>query len=172
MRTLVPVLVLTLLALGGCKSTTASSAGRDVVTPMNASARLSAEERATGEVLAVLRSQSAAWNRGEVDAFMDAGYWHAPELTFYSQGSITRGYDAVLERYTRRYKSEGAEMGHLEYSAVEVEPLGESVALARGRWNLTFGSKPAVGGLFTLLLKRLPQGWRIVHDHTSLDAAP
>src|SRR5882672_4003285 len=140
-------LALALLVLGACRSAGAPDSGPDVVTPLNASAQLSAEERATGEVLAVLRSQSAAWNRGEVDAFMDAGYWHAPELTFYSQGSITRGYDSVLERYTRRYKSEGAEMGHLEFSAVEVEPLGEGVAFARGRWNLTFASKPPLGGL-------------------------
>jgi beta-aspartyl-peptidase (threonine type) len=167
MRTFVPVLVLALLWLGACKST---ASDHDVVTPMNASAHVTPEERATGEILAVLRSQSAAWNRGAVDAFMDAGYWHSPDLTFYSQGSITKGYDAVLARYTKRYKSEGAEMGHLEYFQIETEPLGEEVSLARGHWKLTFSGKPALGGLFTLVLKRLPQGWRIVHDHTSVDA--
>lgn len=162
------VLVLALLALGACKSS--GSSARDVVTPMNASAKLTPDERATGEILAVLRSQSAAWNRGEIQGFMEAGYWHSPDLTFYSQGNITKGYDAVLERYTKRYKSEGSEMGHLEYFAIEVLPLGEGAALARGHWKLAFGDKPALGGLFSLVLQRLPQGWRIVHDHTSVDA--
>jgi len=96
----------------------------------------------------VLHAQSEAWNRGDVDAFMAAGYWPSPELTFYSQGSVTRGYDAVLERYRKRYKSEGAEMGHLEFSAIEVQPLGAGAACARGRWDLSFGAKPPVGGLF------------------------
>ena len=167
MRTLVPLLGLSLLLLGSCNSTGGS---RDVVTPMNASARVSAEERATGEVLAVLRSQSAAWNRGAIEAYMDAGYWHSPELTFYSQGSITKGYDSVLEHYVKRYKSDGAEMGHLEFFQVETESLGDEAQLARGHWKLTFEKQPAVGGLFSLVLKRLPQGWRIVHDHTSVDA--
>jgi beta-aspartyl-peptidase (threonine type) len=161
-------LLLALLALGACK---APAPERDVVTPMNASAHVSREERATGEVLAVLRSQSAAWNRGDVEGFMDAGYWHSPELCFYSQGSVTKGYDATLARYKKRYKAEGAQMGHLEFSAIETEALSEDVQLARGHWKLDFDGKPAVGGLFTLVLKRLPQGWRIVHDHTSVDAA-
>ena len=152
MRALVAGLALALLPLGACKCAPAGDA--------------------KGEVLAVLQAQSAAWNRGDVDAFMAAGYWPSAELTFYSQGSVTHGYDAVLERYRKRYKSEGAEMGRLEFSAIEVRPLGERTALARGRWDLSFAAKPPVGGLFTLLLERLPQGWRVVHDHTSVDAAP
>ena len=124
----------------------------------------------SGEVLAVLHAQVEAWNRGDVDQFMALGYWPSPELTFYSQGSVTHGFDAVLARYKKRYQSEGAEMGHLEFTAIEVEPLGEGAAFARGRWDLKFASKPALGGLFTLLFKHLPQGWRVVHDHTSVDA--
>jgi len=164
------VLVLALLALGACKNSGTSQ--RDVVTPMNATARLSPEEKATGEVLAVLRSQSAAWNRADLEAFMDAGYWRSPDLTFFSNGNVTKGYDATLEHYTKRYKSEGAEMGHLEFFSIEVEPLSDTAQLARGHWKLTFEKQPAVGGLFSLVLKRLPQGWRIVHDHTSVDTTP
>jgi ketosteroid isomerase-like protein len=149
------VLALFLLALGACESA--------------APARVASDERASGEILAVLRSQSAAWNRGEIEAYMDAGYWHSPELTFYSGGSITKGYDAVLARYVKRYKSDGAQMGHLEFSQIETEPLGPDSALARGHWALTFPEKAPLGGLFTLVLRRLPQGWRIVHDHSSIE---
>ena len=152
MRALLAGLALALLPLGACKCAPAGDPG--------------------AEVLAVLHAQSEAWNRGDVEGFMAAGYWPAPELTFYSQGSVTHGYDAVLERYRKRYKSDGAEMGRLEFSAIEVQPLGEGAAIARGRWDLAFAKKPPVGGLFTLVLKHLPQGWRVVHDHTSVDAAP
>jgi len=162
------VIVLALLALGACNSTAMPE--RDVVTPMDASAKLTPEERATGEILAVLRSQSAAWNRGDLEGFMEAGYWHSPELTFFSGGNVTKGYDATLAHYKKAYTADGAEMGHVEFFQLETEALGEEAALARGRWKLTFGAKPEVGGLFSLVLKRLPQGWRIVHDHTSVDA--
>jgi len=152
MRALLAGVAFALLPLGACKCAPAGDPG--------------------AEVLAVLQAQSAAWNRGDVEAFMAAGYWPSPELTFYSQGSVTHGYDAVLARYRKRYQSEGAEMGQLEFSAIEVQPLGECAAFARGRWDLRFAAKPPVGGLFTLLFKHLPQGWRVVHDHTSVDAAP
>jgi beta-aspartyl-peptidase (threonine type) len=138
---------------------------------MDASAKVTPEERATGEILAVLRSQSAAWNRGDLEAFMDAGYWHSPELTFFSGGNVTKGYDATLAHYRKTYKAEGAQMGHLEFFQLETQPLGDGAQLARGHWKLTYGAKPSVGGLFSLVLKRLPQGWRIVHDHTSVDTA-
>jgi len=61
-------------------------------------------------------------------------------------------------------------MGQLEFSRVETRALADDVQLARGRWQLSFRDKPGVGGLFSLVLKRLPEGWRIVHDHTSVDA--
>lgn len=162
------ILALALLAFAACNSTPAQK--RDVVTPMDASARLSPEERAGGEVTAVLRSQCAAWNRGDLEGFMSAGYWNSPELTFFSGGNVTKGYDATLEHYKKSYKSEGVEMGHLEFFGIEVQPLGEEAQLARGHWKLVYEKKPAIGGLFSLVLKRMPQGWRIVHDHTSIDA--
>ncbi|MBK7642394.1 MAG: nuclear transport factor 2 family protein [Planctomycetes bacterium] len=161
------VLVLSLLTLAACKS---NGADPDVVTPMNASARVSPEERATGEILAVLRSASAAWNRGDLDGYMDSSYWHSPELTFFSGGSISKGYDATLEHYRLRYKSAGAEMGHLEFFGIESQPLAADAQLVRGHWKLTYSEKPADAGLFSLVMKRLPQGWRVVHDHSSIDS--
>lgn len=128
-------------------------------------------QRDAGEILGVIRAQEASWNRGEVDGFMSAGYLESPELTFYSQGDVTKGYQPVLARYTKRYKSEGAEMGHLEFSNVETLSLGADAALARGRWQLSFQKKKPVGGLFTLVFRHTSGGWRIVHDHTSVDGS-
>jgi uncharacterized protein (TIGR02246 family) len=118
-------------------------------------------------IRAVLDAQVAAWNKGDLKGFM-AGYWSSPELTFFSGGKRTRGWQATLDRYVERYQSKGQEMGRLAFSELEVELLGPDSALVRGRWQLK-RSKDNPGGLFTLIFKRLPEGWRIVHDHTSAE---
>lgn len=126
-----------------------------------------ADPRSTIE--AIVRAQESAWNAGDVAGFMHAGYWNSPDLTFFSGGSVTRGFEPVLARYTRRYKAEGKEMGRLAFTQIEILPLSASHALARGRWDLDFEATPDVGGSFTLLFEDTPAGWRIVHDHTSID---
>jgi beta-aspartyl-peptidase (threonine type) len=122
-------------------------------------------EAPAAAVRRVLDEQVAAWNRGDLEGFM-AGYWPSPELSFYSGSTKTRGWQATLERYRKRYQSGGQEMGRLRFAEIEVDVLGAEHALVRGRWQLE-RKKDKPGGLFTLLFKRLPEGWRIVHDHTS-----
>jgi beta-aspartyl-peptidase (threonine type) len=113
----------------------------------------------------VLDEQAAAWNKGDLNGFMK-GYWKSDKLTFISGNNKTRGWQATLERYQKKYQGEGKEMGQLTFSEVEIELVGPEAALVRGRFTLVLkDSKPT--GLFTLLLKKLPEGWRIVHDHTS-----
>ncbi len=116
-------------------------------------------------IRAVLDAQAAAWNRGDLEGFM-SGYWSSPDLTFFSAATRTQGWQATLDRYRKRYQSEGQEMGKLTFSEVQVETIGPDAALVRGRWQLE-RNKDRPGGLFTLIFKRLPEGWRIVHDHTS-----
>jgi beta-aspartyl-peptidase (threonine type) len=120
------------------------------------------------EIEAICRRQQDAWNRGDISSFMRAGYLQSQQLTFFSGGDVTRGYDTVLARYERRYKSEGAEMGRLTFSELETESLGADHAILRGRWALDFDAREDIGGLFTLVVRRTDEGWRIVHDHTSL----
>jgi len=117
-------------------------------------------------VRAVLDAQVAAWNRGDLEAFM-AGYWRSPDLVFCSGATVTKGWDDTLARYRRRYQSEGREMGRLRFDTVEILPLGEDAALARGAWRLHMADGSEPHGLFTLLLRRIDGAWRIVHDHTS-----
>jgi beta-aspartyl-peptidase (threonine type) len=116
-------------------------------------------------IRAVLADQAAAWNKGDLEGFM-AGYWKSPDLTFVSGNAKTKGWDATLERYKKRYQAEGKEMGKLTFSELEVEQLGPDAALVRGRFTLEM-MKEKPTGLFTLVLRRFPEGWRIVHDHTS-----
>jgi ketosteroid isomerase-like protein len=115
-------------------------------------------------VLAVLEGQKAAWNRGDVTAFMD-GYRRSPDLTFAGKAGFTRGWDAVLARYQRSYPDQ-ASMGHLEFSELELRPLGPDATLVLGKWHL-HRSAGDVGGIFTLVLQQFPEGWLIIHDHTS-----
>jgi ketosteroid isomerase-like protein len=117
------------------------------------------------EIRTVLEEQDVAWNRGDLDGFMK-GYWNSPDLSFYSAANKTRGWQATLERYQKKYKSEGKEMGKLTFSELDIELLGPTSAVVRGRWHLKM-SKEEPHGLFTLIFKRFPEGWRIVHDHTS-----
>ena len=113
----------------------------------------------------LLDEQVAAWNRGDLKAYM-SGYWNSPELTFFSNATATRGWQPTLERYRRRYQSAGAEMGRLDFPELKIDALGEA-ALVRGEWHLTLSKGKELRGRFTLYLRKLPEGWRIVHDHSS-----
>jgi len=123
----------------------------------------------TEAIRAVLNEQQSAWNRGDVDAFMK-GYWNSPDLTFSGTSGVTRGWEPVLARYRKNYPGTAA-MGHLDFSDLEIRMLGNDAALVLGRWHLTRANDQP-GGVFTLVFQRFPEGWRIIHDHTSADAKP
>ena len=48
----------------------------------------------------VLERQQAAWNRGDIRAFME-GYENSPDTTFVG-AAVTRGYRPVLDDYIKR----------------------------------------------------------------------
>jgi beta-aspartyl-peptidase (threonine type) len=121
-------------------------------------------------VRVVLDRQVADWNRGDLDGFL-AGYWNSPKVVFQSGGQRLDGWGAMRERYRRRYQAEGRAMGRLAFSGLDIEALGPEAVLARGRWQLTMPDGTAPGGLFTVIFRKLPEGWKIVHDHTSADEA-
>ena len=116
------------------------------------------------EVRAVLDAQVAAWNRGDIDGFMD-GYMRGSDTIFISGDSITRGWQTVLDRYKKSYDSR-EKMGTLSFLEIEIKPLNRDAAIAFGRWQLVrVADTPH--GRFTLTFKRTRAGWRIIHDHTS-----
>jgi|SRR3954467_12895429 ketosteroid isomerase-like protein len=126
----------------------------------------SSSQDAATAIRAVLDAQVAAWNRGDLDAYMN-GYWRSPELTFYSGGSIAKGWDTTRDRYRKRYQGAGNEMGQLAFTELHIDMLAPNAAVVRGGWELTTESGKNPGGLFTLICRKFPEGWRIVHDHTS-----
>ncbi len=111
-----------------------------------------------------LRKQAAAWNRGDIEGFMSA-YEPSEALRFASGGDVTRGWKATLERYRKGYPDSAA-MGTLTFSDLEITPMGSDGAVVFGRWRLV-REKDSPNGLFTLTLRRGPDGWRILQDHTS-----
>ena len=120
-------------------------------------------------LVSVCRAQEASWNEGDIEAFMADGYWNSDDMTFLSGGTWTRGYGPVLDRFKQRYVAGEAEMGRLNFTNLETLVLGEDSGIVRGRWRLQFENDTETGGLFTLLMRRFEEGWRIVHDHTSTD---
>jgi beta-aspartyl-peptidase (threonine type) len=120
----------------------------------------------TSDIRTVLDAQVAAWKRGDLESYM-AGYWHSPELEFYSGATITRGWQQTLDRYRKRYQSGGREMGTLTFSELRIEPIDGNNAFVTGRWQLAMKKGESPNGLFTLLLRKFDGGWKIVHDHSS-----
>jgi ketosteroid isomerase-like protein len=117
-----------------------------------------------GAILAVLTAQQSDWNKGNVRGFMD-GYWNSSELTFAGTRGFTRGWQPVMERYEKNYADKAA-MGTLDFSELEIRQLGPDAALVLGRWHLQRQAGD-IGGIFTLVFQKFPEGWRIVHDHTT-----
>jgi len=112
----------------------------------------------------VLLDQVAAWNAGDLEAFMQT-YWKSPKLTFSSGGKTTRGWQATLDRYKTSYATR-EKMGTLRFDQLQVTLLSDDVALVLGRWHLTTSDgKPQ--GNFSLVIQRVESAWKIVHDHSS-----
>lgn len=142
------------------------SVGVLMMATVSGSARQkTAENPAVKEIRNVLDRQVQAWNRRDLEGFMQ-GYWNSPDLTFYSGGTIVSGWEQTLARYRSRYQSEGNDMGHLQFTALKIELLGPTAAFVRGRFDLKMTSGES-SGVFTLTFKKLAGGWKIIHDHTS-----
>jgi ketosteroid isomerase-like protein len=127
----------------------------------------STNDSAKSAVEQIIRMQRDAWNRHDLEGFM-AGYWNSPQLTFFSGASERKGWQDTIDRYRASYESPGHEMGKLEFSDLRIEMLGADAAFARGAWQLTMPDGKTPHGLFTLIFRKFPDGWKIVHDHTSV----
>jgi len=128
------------------------------------SSALPANRGTVSAIRSVLSAQEAAWNRGDVDGFMD-GYARSTATVFLSGDTVTRGWQTVRDRYRKKYPS-AAKMGRLSFSEVEITPLCAEAVIVLGRWQIE-RENDHPHGRFTLLFQRTPSGWRIVHDHTT-----
>jgi ketosteroid isomerase-like protein len=118
------------------------------------------------QIRKVLDDQVAAWNRGDIPAFME-GYDKSESTTFVST-TVTKGHAQVLAGYLNRYPTP-EKMGKLRFSDLEIHALGSDYASVLGRYHLE-RSKEAGGeasGIFTLLFHKTAHRWKVILDHTS-----
>ncbi len=117
-------------------------------------------------VLATLNAQIAAWNEGNLDAFMSI-YWKSDDLKFISGVKVTKGWSSTMKHYREDYAGDTG-LGRLSVDKTEVEMVTDDVAIVTGRFN---HNKDGVstGGAFSLVWKRINGQWRIVHDHSVVD---
>lgn len=141
-----------LVALGGCAAAARGGGGAS---------------DAAAEIEAELLASAEGWNRGSLDAFLEP-YLDSPQTTFVGSGGVVRGKEAIAELYRRNYFGGATPLPTLRFGSIEVRPLGSEHALALGRYQLydAAGALTAEGP-FSLVFARTPDGWRIVHDHSS-----
>ncbi|HKP32115.1 MAG TPA: nuclear transport factor 2 family protein [Chitinophagaceae bacterium] len=123
-----------------------------------------AQDKDQKEILNILKTQTEAWNRGDIDAFMH-GYWESDSLKFIGKSGVTYGYKATLDRYKKNYY-DTAQMGKLAFDLIEVKQLSPEYYFVVGKWSLK-RSVGDVGGLYTLLFRKIHGRWVIVVDHSS-----
>jgi ketosteroid isomerase-like protein len=116
-------------------------------------------------IQSVLERQVAAWNHGDLASYMD-GYARTPALIFTSGGNVRRGWQDAFDHYKARYATDPKAMGTLAFAIDSIDAVGTDGAVVLGRWDLTGAEHPG-HGVFTLVVERRPEGWRIIHDHTS-----
>ncbi len=113
-----------------------------------------------------LEAQVEAWNRGDLKGYMQ-GYWNSAELTFFAGNREAKGWDAAFQRYRAAYVGKNKEMGTLRFIDMRAEVFGSDAAFVRGGWQLTMKDGKTRSGLFTVVLKKINDEWRIIHDHSS-----
>ncbi len=116
-----------------------------------------------------LKRSASDWNRGDLEGFL-SDYLRSEEMTFTSGGRILKGFDALSKRYHKTYGEAPDTMGRLSFSDFNVWRLGPAEALLVGRWTLEREDKTGKRkdeGVFTIVMVKFQDQWKILHDHTS-----
>lgn len=128
------------------------------------STNIDAQSEDEAAVVKVLAAQQAAWNKGDIDGFMQ-GYWQSDSLMFIGKSGITYGWQKTLENYKKSYPDTAA-MGKLDFEFIETKRLSAIYYFVTGKWHLA-RSMGDIGGHFTLLFRKIKGKWVIVKDHSS-----
>jgi ketosteroid isomerase-like protein len=120
-------------------------------------------EKDTKTIRAIMDHQVNEWNKGNVEGFM-SGYWKSENMTFQSGNKRLNGYGALSAMYKKNYA--GAKMGKLTFKDIVIKPLGKNIYIVLGRWNVKTEASEKEG-LFTLIIRKIKNQWKIIHDHSS-----
>jgi len=124
----------------------------------------SAQSKSETAIRNILQEQTAAWNRGDIDNFMN-GYWENDSLMFIGKSGVTYGWSNTLNNYKKGYPDTAA-MGKLIFTLIQVKKLSKQYYHITGKWFLK-RSIGDVGGHYTLLFRKIYGRWVIVSDHSS-----
>lgn len=124
-----------------------------------------AQSAAERSIRGIMAEQEAAWNRGDLPAFMQ-GYWQSDSLRFIGSRGLTHGWQTTLDNYRKGYPDRAA-MGTLKFNILSVEKLSRRSAFVIGKWHLARGEKGDLSGHYTLLWRKIKGQWVIVADHSS-----
>jgi ketosteroid isomerase-like protein len=121
----------------------------------------------TRQMVTQLERAASDWNRGDLESFLSD---YAPEstTTFVDGRRARHGFDFIRENYAPRF-APGARRDSLRFEEVEVRPLTSTLALVTARYILHRGGTVTASGPFTLVMEYRPEGWKILHDHSSSD---
>lgn len=122
-------------------------------------------QSAEHNIRSIMANQEAAWNRGDLPAFMQ-GYWRSDSLRFIGSRGLTYGWQTTLDNYRKGYPDRAA-MGTLKFTILSVEKLSRRSAFVIGKWHLARGEKGDLNGHYTLLWRKIKGRWVIVADHSS-----
>jgi ketosteroid isomerase-like protein len=123
-----------------------------------------AQSRNEQQIRALLASQTEAWNRGDVEGFME-GYWKSDSLTFIGKNGVVHGWQNTLNNYKKGYPDTAA-MGKLAFDILSVKKLSRRHYFVIGKWMLE-RSIGNLGGHYTLVFRKIRGQWVIVSDHSS-----
>lgn len=118
-------------------------------------------------VATALDASADAWNRGDLEGFMSV-YLQSSRTTYVGSTGLEVGYDAIRQRYAPLFEP-GAGRDSLAFEDLRVRSVGDGVAVGTARWVLRDGDEVTGSGPFTLVLQRVEEDWKIVHDHSSSD---
>ncbi len=120
-------------------------------------------DRVSAEIRGIIDQQQMLWNEGDFEGFMGY-YWRSEDFVFQSGNKRLQGWEELLSMYRRKYSGENR--GILEFTGIEVMVLSRENAYVTGRWRVSLADTTKEG-LFTLIFKKMDDGWRIIHDHSS-----
>jgi ketosteroid isomerase-like protein len=118
------------------------------------------------EIVKVLLVQEKAWNNGDLEGYLK-GFKDSPDTVFMAR-QISRGFAQIAEDYRHNYPNRTL-MGQLSFSELEAHPISDTLAICLGKYHLDRGRKEggSAEGLFSLVLEKTADGWKIVLDHTN-----
>jgi ketosteroid isomerase-like protein len=115
------------------------------------------------EIGSAMKEQVDSWNSGELAGFMKY-YWRSGEMTFHGGKRRLQGWETLNSMYIETYS--GEQRGILEFSGLEINVVTPELAYVLGDWKVELPDT-VKQGKFTLIWKKMDEGWRIVHDHSS-----